>query len=389
LKGANILLVDDEINILNSHRRTLRNKFNFDVAFSGMEALELISKGKIYAVVVTDMRMPNMNGLELLQKIKEVSPNTVRMMLTGNSDQDTAVKAVNEGDIFRFINKPCDSDTLITVIKAGIKQYNLVVAEKVLLNKTLRGVINVLSEVLALANPDATDSSIKMLEYMELLAKGLQLPASWRFVPMVQLSQLGYVIFPQEKLKYLENGLIISQEEKQLYSERPALAADLIRQIPRMEKIADNILYQEKCFNGEGTPNDNVSGKNIPLGSRMLKIVNDFILFEKHEQSKENAFFRLDKQKQFYDPKILRAFRTALDLDFEFSLIMVKFIDLKEGMILNNRIYTKQQRLVARKGQMVSESLLQIISHCLRNKAIEGSIEVKILSKSRGGSVSE
>jgi response regulator RpfG family c-di-GMP phosphodiesterase len=381
LKNANVLLVDDEINILNSHRRTLRNEFNFDVALSGMEALDLISKGKRYAVVVTDMRMPNMDGLELLQKIKTLSPNTVRMMLTGNSDQYTAVKAVNVGDIFRFINKPCDAETLITVIKAGINQYNLIVAEKVLLNKTLKGVINVLTEVLALANPDATECSIKMLEYMELLAKRLKLPASWKFVPMVQLSQLGYVIFPQEKLKYLENGLIISQEEKQLYSERPSLAASLIKQIPRMEKIAENILYQEKCFNGEGTPHDNVSGNNIPIGARMLKVVNDFIRFEKHEQSKEIAFSKLDKQKQFYDPKILRAFRTALNLDIEFSLIMVKFVDLKEGMILNNRIYTKQQRLVARKGQMVSESLLQIISHCLRNKALEGLIEVKILSR--------
>jgi response regulator RpfG family c-di-GMP phosphodiesterase len=382
LKNANVLLDDDEINILNSHRRTLRNQFSFDVALSGMEALDLISKGRKYAVVVTDMQMPNMDGLELLQKIKALSPNTVRMMLTGDSDQYTAVKAVNEGDIFRFINKPCDAETLITAIKAGIKQYNLVVAEKVLLNKTLKGVINVLTEVMALANPDATECSIKMLEYMELLAKKLKLPASWKFVPMVQLSQLGYVIFPQEKLKYLENGLIISQEEKQLYSERPALAANLIRQIPRMEKIAENILYQEKCFNGEGTPNDNVSGNNIPLGARMLKVINDFIRFEKYEQSKEIAFSKLDNQKQFYDPKILRAFRTALNLDIEFSLIMVKFVDLKEGMILNHRIYTKQQRLVARKGQMVSESLLQIISHCLRNKAIEGSIEVKILIRS-------
>ena len=72
MKEANILLVDDEINILNSHRRTLRNEFDFDVALSGVEALELISAGNKYAVVVTDMQMPNMNGLELLQKIKEV-----------------------------------------------------------------------------------------------------------------------------------------------------------------------------------------------------------------------------------------------------------------------------------------------------------------------------
>jgi response regulator RpfG family c-di-GMP phosphodiesterase len=382
LKETNILLVDDEINILNSHRRTLRNEFNFDIALSGVEALELISSGKKYAVIVTDMQMPNMNGLELLQRIKEVSPNTVRMMLTGNSDQDTAVNAVNIGDIFRFINKPCDKDTLITAIKAGIKQYNLIMAEKILLNKTLKGVINVLSEVLDLVNPDAMDNSVKMVEYMERLAKVLKLPDHWGFVPMVQLSQLGCVIFPTKTMKNFENGQIISEEERQLFAQHPCLASDLIRQIPRMEKIAYSILYQEKCYNGEGIPNDNVSGKDIPLGARMLKIVIDFIRFEKHEQSREKVFAKLEMQNQFYDPAILRAFRKTLNLIEDDPKIVVKLADLKVGMIIDSRILTKREQLVARKGQKVSETMLQIISHCLENKAIEGTVEVKSLSGS-------
>jgi response regulator RpfG family c-di-GMP phosphodiesterase len=377
LKEVNILLVDDEINILNSHRRTLRNEFNLDFALSGIEALELISAGKKYAVIVTDMQMPNMNGLELLKKIKEESPNTVRMMLTGNSEQDTAVNAVNIGDIFRFINKPCDRDTLIFAIKAGINQYNLIVAEKILLNKTLKGVINVLSEVLALVNPDAMDNSVKMLEYMERLSKEMQLPDSWGFVPMVQLSQLGCVIFPQKILKNIEHGQIISEEEKQLFAHHPCLASDLIRQIPRMEKIADSILYQEKCFNGEGLPIDHVSGKDIPLGARMLKVVIDFIRFERHEKTIGKAFSRLELQEKFYDPLILNAFRAALNLVIEVPKIVVKVTELKVGMIIDSRILTKRGHLVARKGQKVTETLLQIISHCYDNHAIEGTVEVK------------
>jgi response regulator RpfG family c-di-GMP phosphodiesterase len=378
LKQSNILLVDDEINILNSHRRTLRNEFNFDVALSGIEALELISKGKKYAVVVTDMQMPNMNGLELLQKIKDLSPNTVRMMLTGNSDQDTVVNAVNIGDVFRFVNKPCDPDTLITAIKAGVKQYNLVVAEKVLLNRTLKGVINVLSVVLDLVNPDATKNSDKMLEYMKRLAEVMKLPDTWGFVPMVQLSQLGCVIFPSQTLKNIDSGHTISEEEKQLFAQHQLLAADLIRQIPRMEKIADNIFYQKKCFNGEGIPNNNVSGTNIPLGARMLKVVIDFIHFEKQERSNEKAFSRLKMQKQFYDPRILIALSTVLNINIEVPKIMVNLADLKEGMVLDNRILTKRGLLVAREGQKVSETLLKIISHCLQNKAIEGNVKVTL-----------
>ena len=387
VKDFNILLVDDEINILNSYRRTLRNEFTFDIAQSGDEALSHIASGKKYAVVVTDMQMPNMNGLELLQKISRVSPDTIRIMLTGNSDQATAVNAVNIGDVFRFITKPCDTKMLITIIKAGIKQYNLVMAEKVLLNRTLKGVINVLTEVLALVNPDALKNSTKMIEYMRSLARALKVPDTWAFEPMIQLSQLGCVIFPQETIKSMENGDEISEEERQLFAQHPCLASDLIRQIPRMEKISETILYQEKCFNGAGVPLDNVCGKDIPLGARMLKIVIDFIRFEKREASKQAAFSRLESQQEFYDPQILSAFKSTLNIsedkqkpkstDSE-NKEFIKLADLREEMIIETNIFTKREQLVASQGQRVTSTLLQILQHCIENNALDGKLAIQI-----------
>lgn len=381
------MLVDDEINILNSYRRTLRNEFTFDIALSGDEALSHIASGKKYAVVVTDMQMPNMNGLELLQNISRVSPDTIRIMLTGNSDQATAVNAVNIGDVFRFITKPCDTNMLITIIKAGIKQYNLVMAEKVLLNRTLKGVINVLTEVLALVNPDALQNSTKMLEYMSSLAKELKVPDTWAFEPMIQLSQLGCVIFPQETIRSIENGDAISEEEKQLFAQHPCLASDLIRQIPRMEKIAETILYQEKCYNGAGVPLDNVCGKDIPLGARMLKIVIDFIRFEKRSASKQTAFKQLEDQREFYDPQVLSAFKRALNIsednqtqktsDGEIK-VFIKLVDLKDEMIIETNIFTKREQLVASKGQRVTSTLLQIIQHCVENNALDGALAIQV-----------
>lgn len=381
MKLPHILLVDDEVNILNSYRRILRNVFNFDLASSGQEALELISKETKYSVIVTDMQMPNMNGLELLKRITESSPDTVRIMLTGNSDQNTAVDAVNIGDIFKFICKPCDKETLIAAINAGVKQHNLLIAEKVLLNRTLKGVINVLSDVLTLANPDAMEDNTKMLEYMKRLAKAMKLPYSWGFEPMVQLSQLGCIIFPQETIRNIESGQTISEEEKQLFAQHPCLASDLIRRIPRMEKIAESILYQEKCFNGEGVPVNDVKEKDIPLGARMLKVVIDFIRFEKREHSVEKAFSKLEEQKQYYDPKVLLAFRAAFNIVVEIPKVIVELADLNRDMIINSDIKTKRGQLVARKGQRVSGTLLQVIGHCLENKAIDGTIEVSLVSE--------
>src|SRR5215471_19321351 len=104
-----ILLVDDD---LHGYRRSLRGEFLMDTVLSGQEALNLIQSKGPYAVVISDMRMPGMDGVELLRRVKSVSPETVRIMLTGNADQDSAVEAINEGSIFRFLNKPCEKEKM-------------------------------------------------------------------------------------------------------------------------------------------------------------------------------------------------------------------------------------------------------------------------------------
>ena len=118
-----ILLVDDEVNVLQGYQRALRKRFELDVANSGAEALEKIASGGPYAVIVSDMRMPEMNGVELLTAVKQKAPETVRMMLTGNSDQQTAIDAINKGDIFRFLNKPCSKEEFAAALSAGLTLY--------------------------------------------------------------------------------------------------------------------------------------------------------------------------------------------------------------------------------------------------------------------------
>jgi DNA-binding NtrC family response regulator len=150
-----ILLVDDDHNILDGYRRSLSREFLMETALGGQQALELAAQHGPYAVVVSDMRMPGMDGIQLLSKIKAQSPDTVRVMLTGNADMDTAINAINEGSIFRFLNKPCSKETMGRTLTAALVQYRLVTAEKQLLEQTLSGSIQVLTEVLSLVNPAA------------------------------------------------------------------------------------------------------------------------------------------------------------------------------------------------------------------------------------------
>ena len=123
MKKDKVLLVDDDAMVLAGLRRQLRNQFSIDTAMSGEEALQRLRENGPYAVIVSDFMMPGMNGVEFLSRVKKSNPETIRMMLTGTADMPTAIKAVNEGNIFQFHPKPCPAETLSEAIHSGLSHY--------------------------------------------------------------------------------------------------------------------------------------------------------------------------------------------------------------------------------------------------------------------------
>jgi len=122
-----ILFIDDDHNLLAGLRRHLRNLFNARFLDSPAEALEILKKENDITVIISDMRMPLMNGVELFEKAISISPNTIRIMLTGNADLQTAIDSVNRGSAFQFLVKPCETSVLKEAIMNGIKKYNTTV----------------------------------------------------------------------------------------------------------------------------------------------------------------------------------------------------------------------------------------------------------------------
>lgn len=130
-----ILFVDDEVNALAGYERNLHREFQVTTATGGAQALEAIDANGPFAVVVSDMRMPGMNGAEFLAQVRMKAPDTVRMLLTGHSDLDAAISAVNDGKIFRYLTKPCEKPVLIEAVKDCIEQYRVRSTEKELLKR--------------------------------------------------------------------------------------------------------------------------------------------------------------------------------------------------------------------------------------------------------------
>src|SRR4051812_25112225 len=175
-----VLFVDDEPNVLDGIRRQLRNRLDMETAIGAAAGLELINTKGPFAVVVSDMRMPEMNGARFLAKVHEISPDSVRMVLSGQADLDSTVAAVNDGHIFRFLMKPCDTDRLLHSVNSGIEQYRLVTSEKHLLENTLNASIKVLVEVLGLINPVARRRAQQFEKYTKAATIALKLPNPWK-----------------------------------------------------------------------------------------------------------------------------------------------------------------------------------------------------------------
>jgi response regulator RpfG family c-di-GMP phosphodiesterase len=130
-----ILFVDDEPLVLDGLKRMLHNEYVISTAVGGEDGLRAIRDNGPYAVVISDMRMPGMNGAEFLSQVRQTWPETVRMLLTGYTDINAAIDAVNEGNIFRYLTKPCEKKVLVEAINIGLAQYSLNTTEKMLVKK--------------------------------------------------------------------------------------------------------------------------------------------------------------------------------------------------------------------------------------------------------------
>src|SRR5271169_5411946 len=265
-----ILMVDDESSVLAGYQRIFHNEFEIDTAVGGAVALSALAATGPYAIVVSDMRMPEMDGAQLLAKIKVLAPDTVRIMLTGNADIQSAVSAVNEGSIFRFLTKPCNKETLGKALSAGLMQYRLVRAEKELLENTLQGSIQVLTEVLSLVNPAAFGRALRVRRYIHNVATRMALPSPWRFEVAAMMSQLGCVTLHPETIEAVYAGRPLPRDEQVRFDAHPGVAHDLLSKIPRMEPIAWMIAHQNDSGPSAGAA-ANLEMADMQLGANLLR----------------------------------------------------------------------------------------------------------------------
>ncbi|MBI5799632.1 MAG: response regulator [Verrucomicrobia bacterium] len=354
-----ILCVDDEANVLAGFQRGLRRQFQIETAEGGEPALALLEKGGPFAVIVSDMRMPGLTGLQLLQRVRQRWPDTVRVMLTGNADQQTAMDAVNEGNIFRFLTKPCPPDRLATTLTAALEQHRLITAERELLEHTLNGSVRALTEILSLLDPETFGRGQVLREQMRAVAEALKLPNVWELEMAAMLHGLGQVTLPAEVAVRARLGSALSAAEETMVRRVPEAGSNLLAHIPRLEPVARIVLFQSKHFDGAGFPLDAPGGKQIPDGARLLKVLVDMAQLEARGNSRLDSIAQLRTRAGRYDPEMLDAVAAVLGAGAAKPTASITFKELKPGHVLVSDVTTTGGLLILAAGNRITPSLLE------------------------------
>jgi len=239
-----VLCVDDETRVLEGLERTLFEHFEVTTESNPLQAVKLLETGPAFAVVLSDMRMPELDGAGLLKRAKEISPLTSRLLLTGHADLNSAVAAVNDGQIFRFLWKPCPPEALISALELGVEQYRLVTAERELLERTVTGCVRLLSDVLSLVAPALFSRTQRIKALVAHMTKKFALEDTWRFEVAALFSMIGCVGLPEATLERALAKRPLDPAEQRAFDEHPLMAHKLLSEIPRFEEIAAMIKLQ-------------------------------------------------------------------------------------------------------------------------------------------------
>lgn len=373
-----VLFVDDDANVLASYQRVFRKQFELHTAQGGEEGLAAIAAHGPYAVIVSDMQMPSMNGVKFLAKARRISPDTIRMILTGYSDLQTAVDAVNEGHIFRFLTKPCSPEALGKTLTAGIEQYRLVTAERELLEKTLSGSVKVLTDVLSMVNPTAFGRASRVQRFVRDLARELRVEKAWQLEIAAMLSQLGCVTLPEETLDKIFRGRALTPLETKIFNDHPRVGHDLLVNIPRLEPVAAIIAAQEKRYDGSGVPEDGARGTAIPLGARVLKVALDLDTLISSGLRPALALSRLRERAGWYDPSVLEALGKGINAEVGDEVRSVSVEQLSRGMVFAQEVRSTSGLLLIAQGQEVTASLQIRLRNIAANGGLHGPLRVII-----------
>ena len=340
-----ILCVDDEPELLAAITLNLRRRFDVTTAGSGAEGLQHLASGKPFAAVMSDMRMPQMDGATFLATCRVQAPETVRLLLTGQSDMQAAISAVNDGQVFRFLTKPCMPDHLIAALDAACNQHRLQTIERDMLETTLRGSVQALIDILALTNPVAFGRAGKIKGLVTELCEALEVRDRWHIEVAAMLSQLGWVTLPAQTAEKLYYGHELAADERALVEKLPEVVEKLLGNIPRLDRVT-------AMLGARATVSLDVRGGQI------LRVARDFDALCARGMSVQAALDTMVGRGDAYDRDVIDALARTQGGAQKGEIRVVPISLVRVGMTFLDDVMTSAGVMLVPSGYEVTESFV-------------------------------
>lgn len=357
-----ILLVDDEPNVLASLATNLQRRYQVATAESGAEALRLLTADGDIAVIVSDMRMPNMDGAALLAQARQVAPMAVRILLTGQADLASAVAAINQGQIFRFLTKPMAPPNLLAAIESAVAQHRLMTAERVLLEQTLRGCLRTMSEILALANPELFGRAARIQLTVRKIGEALGVADGWQIDVAAMLSQLAQISLPAETAEKLSRAAELAEDERAMTDRLPELTDRLLAHIPRFESVRVMLAKAQEPYRQSACIEPELDAQMVAVGAKLIKAAVAFDALTHGGLSAADAVATLRSRPQRFDPAVVEVLgRLYAEGEDRRTIVEIPLLNLVPGMILASDLLSSSGMLLVPRGFEVTAVFVERI----------------------------
>jgi response regulator RpfG family c-di-GMP phosphodiesterase len=354
-----VLLVDDESTILETLALQLRRDHKVLVAGSGAEALRLLADNGPVAAVISDLRMPEMDGVELLRRVQLEYPDTTRVLHTAQSDLSSAIAAINAGGVYRYLTKPVRTEELRSTVQEAVALHGRSTADRQLLDKTLKASLEALFGCLELASPLAFARGGRIRTLVGELCHDMQLDALWEIEVAAMASQLGAVTLPPSVLAKLDKGMPCTAEEQAMVDRMPEVAVQLLKNIPMLEDVIEIVRGLG------GTPPAN-PGPLVQAAVDVVRTAIDYETLESRGLEVDSAIAVLEC-RDHSALHVLAALRKTKGVVHVAEKVRgLRVVDLEVNMRVAENIVAVNGLVLIGRGMIVTELLLDRLTNFAR-----------------------
>lgn len=353
-----VLFVDDQAEVLDSLRIHVSEICDPMVAQTAEEGLEIFKDHGPFTIVVSDQALPGMNGADFLAMVIRRDPYCSTMLLTGHGAYSDAIQAVNDGHVFRLLDKPYSPQALRDAIQAGIRQRQLVESEKILLQETLVGAVNALTETLATVKPLFFGRAQRVKRLAGEMARYLNFPHVWQVETAAVFSQLASITLPEEEAENVFQRKRLVPKIEKLVRKFPEVIDHLLGNIPRLEEvreILDCLMVNEEPYRADD--------KTLVFQAyEILRAALEYDYIETEGHDSEIALATLKGGKKAFQPEAVEAMSQLLHKSKTRYLVQeLSMNELEVGMRLAQDLKLETEMLVAPKGTDISRHFLQVL----------------------------